>query len=201
MKVSNKKIISVCLVGMSALVLSCCKSTDKNVEENLNTEENVVREVLNKNSVSDNAKIPLEQVEPVIGESMQTVPDCINAIYRNMIQDMKMDTAYPETYKVQNASSLSFPWLESLNDDGKMFYAVGASGLCNGRSTAKKFAESRAYKNLKAAAIQISGNKKIDVFAYKIIEACYKKVETDEGNVYYTASVLIGIDRNLVVKN
>ena len=202
MKVSNKKIISVGLVGMSALVLSCCKTTDKKSVKNIDTEENSVREISNTNFANNNVNIPPEKIESFSMKDEHTVPERINAVYKDMIQDVKMlETTYSASYTLQKTSSLPFTWMESLIDDGKYFYAIGTSKISNGRSTAKKFAELNAEENLRKAASKFTGDNNIDVRGWELFEVCYKKGETKKGSTCYTATVLIGIDRNLIVKN
>lgn len=178
------KFISCLSFTICILVLSCCKTTDKKVESVSVTEGNVVKEIANKNS-----------------DGTDDTSNRINAIYRTMIQNMKKETTYAASYTVQKLSSEPFLWMDSLTDDGKYFYAVGNSALSTGRGSAKNLAQKNAGINLKKAAIQFSGDENIDVRAWELFEVCYKKIMTDEGRTFYTATVLIGIDRNLVVKN
>ncbi len=201
MKALNKKFISVYLFIMCGLVLSCCKSTYKKVEDNLKTEENVVREISNKNFMNNDNRISIETIDSIVDGN--TVSGRINVVYKDMIQNMKkIEATYSAAYTVENMSSGSFPWMESLIDDEKYFYAIGASEICKGRAAAKKFAELDAEAKLKSAAIQISGDKNIDVHAWRLLKVCYKKIiNRKDGRTYYSASVLIGVNRNLVVKN
>ena len=179
-----KFVLCLLLGCICVFVFSCCKTSDKKVESVSISEENVVKEIVNKNNnVTDDTS------------------NRINAIYRTMIQNMKQETTYAASYTVQELSSEPFLWMDSLTDDGKYFYAVGSSALSTGRGSAKNVAQKNAELNLKRAAIQFSGDENIDVHAWELFEVCYKRITTDEGRTFYTANVLIGIDRNLVVKN
>ncbi len=187
----------ISFVVVFSVMFSCCKTTDKG-KDNPSVEENIVTEITGKNN---NVQITSENLESLPSIDEQSVSGRINIIYKDMIQDMKKETSYAASYTVKNTSSLSFPWMDSLIDDGKYFYAIGWSKLCGGKDSASNFAETNAAQNLKKAAIKVSGDENVDVRLWEVFETCYKKVTTDKGRTYYTATVLIGIDRNLVVKN
>ena len=168
-------------------MLSCCKTTEKKTEIAPDVGDNVVTEIIPTDSVRVGPK--------------NNVQDRINAIYRDMIRDTKQITSYDASYKVRDVSSKPHTFLDFLSDDGKYFYSIGNSKLCSGRKDASHFAVEDAVQNLKKAAVKISADENIDVRGYKVFERCFKEVITDKGRTYYTATVLIGIDRNLVVKN
>lgn len=189
----------ISFVVVFSVMFSCCKTTDKG-KDNPSVEENIVTEITGKNN---NVQITSENLESLPSIDEQSVSGRINIIYKDMIQNMKkIEATYSAAYTVENMSSGSFPWMESLIDDEKYFYAIGASEICKGRAAAKKFAELDAEAKLKSAAIQISGDKNIDVHAWRLLKVCYKKIiNGKDGRTYYSASVLIGVNRNLVVKN
>ncbi len=200
----NSKIVICFWLSICVAILSCCKTTEKKPDENKNVEENVVTEISNSNSPKRIDSNVINSIEPVPSLKNQSPTERINVVYKDMIQDIKeIEGTYSAAYTVQDLSSGSTLWLESLSDmdNEKYFYATGVSEVCKGRSTAKRYAEVNAEKKLKDAAIKISGKNDIDVRSWELLKVHYKKLIDKDGHVFYTARVLIGIDRNLVVKN
>lgn len=177
----------------SSIIFSCCKTADKKIKEDEQTEENVVREITpeknhsSKISDSKENQNPQKNIEPVnsvasanpaekvepdknpdFAEIELTVPEKINASYKNMIQEMKVGTTYSAAYTVETLSKFEFPWMDSLVDDGKYFYAIGYSKLCGGKKSAGDFAKIDAAKNLKKAAVEVTGNENIDVRLWEV---------------------------------
>ena len=171
---SLKHVSIICLI-FSLFLLSCCVSANKRQEMQHEDEE---------------TEQPTDIGNPVAPISVDEMK--VNAVYREMLEKIKT--------KDESFSSLDVPWLKTLEDDGKYFYSVGVSEWCLSRKDAKRFAQNDAKENLRDAVSGILGTEIKKTPGWELIETRFYEI-TKEGEKYYTAAVLIGADRNLVVKS